>query len=769
MKSKHLTMILLACILCLISVYAFADVTGDEDIFTSAYISTYIQGESSVGIQNIAWVNDKCYAYLSDMSVYVWSTVEPLQKLCQLPPAPEGMQSSYINLSDTDIAMLKDTITYTVAGSDGLWGFNVFSGKFGNIDSEGLHWSSTTLDFACLNPEENFFPNRVAECFIVNNTLFTFVSLSSGFSDESYALYGFDLNNGTSKSYTIDTAVGLCYMEDTKFILLCTDSDGYCLKQLDTSTDTLTMLPISMNEISLATAVGGLAYDKDSRTIALAADGKVYKSIQDASFAPVANISTRGLLGETTAALLSDGRYALWLNGVHIRSQSNQEESKQLTCQLPVLSNALETNFSNAYPDIALTVRTKATTAEELATLLTTRDSSVDLFEIRADYSYSALKQKGLIASLSSDYLKQNLYDMYSIIQDVLIDKNGNLVAYPSRLYVYLYQYNKGFWDLAFDGEEFPSSLDSLMDYWLRWEQEYADDYPEIEFVDNYDYATCCRDIIVMYIRQHDSPDQVPDLYSDDLRTVLEKLRRVNDIRQAAGRHTSALSMDEYDGKACIFRISTREAMNAPASFYATSSEEYLYDIYMYDYSNVSMKFSEHDDLNADGILYVYVINPYSSHQAEAQKFIETASVMEINPYLYYAIHPQCNAPYENPNFAGIIEQYSKEKAYLEGLKEKAEGQARDEIDYLLDYYDKYLNDQEHQRWMISADTIAESRKKLQNINLHATSFFLGASGTAAYDMISELCTRYCSGLMSLDTFLHDMTNKVHMMQLESN
>ncbi len=771
MKLKQAALLLLTCLLCFAVLSAFADTAEDEDIFTAAYLSENIASQTSLSIQDVAWMDDTCYAYLSDMSVYTWNTSGTLTKLCQLPAAPEGMQGYTVHLSDDDMTQLKETVTYMAGGSDAVYGINVYSGKFGKIDEEGIHWNDVLLDVSCLNPdpEENFFPNRIAECFVDGSTLYAFVALNPNYTSASYGFYGFDITTGASRTYTVAGAVGVCSMQNEQFLFLCLDSNGYSLKQLDASSGTVTSLTLSLKDFDAETTVGGLAYDADSDTIALIAEGKVWKSVQGAAFASVASVDDRYLSCETSAALLPDGRYALWLDGIHIKGETNQTESRQLTFQGPILSMELETAFRSAYPDVAFTVKSQVTTAEDLTTLLTTQDSSIDIFEVRADYTYTTLKRKGMAAPLTSEALQQNLSSMYPVIQDALTDGDGNLVAYPSRLYLNLYQYNQGFWDLAFKGEAFPTSMESLMDYWLRWEQDYADDYPEIEFVDNFDYALWCKRIIQMYIRQHDADGGTLDLFNSDLRTALEKLGQIAHIRQAAGRHTSALSMDDYDGMACIFSFSTRKAMNAPTTLLFTTPEEYLYDVYMYDYTTVTMRFAEQDDPTVDGTLYVYVVNPYSTHQEEAQKLIELASAMEIDPYLYYAIYPQCNTPYENPDFERITALYEEEKATLEAARKEADADELESIDLQLDYYNQYLNNLEQQRWKISAEAIADGRQQMEKINLHAASLYLSGSGTSADEVMTDICARYSNDLLSLDGFLQELTNKIRMMELEAN
>ncbi len=771
MKLKQAALLLLTCLLCFAVLPAFADTAENEDIFTAAYLSENIASQTSLSIQDVAWIGDTCYAYLSDMSVYTWNTSGTLTKLCQLPAAPEGMQGYTVHLSDDDIAQLKETVTYMAGGSDAVYGINVYSGKFGKIDEEGIHWNDVLLDVSCLNPdpEENFFPNRIAECFVDGSTLYAFVALNPNYTSASYGFYGFDITTGASRTYTVAGAVGVCSMQNEQFLFLCAGSANYSLKQLDALSGKVTSLSLSVADFDVDMAVGGLAYDADSDTIALAAEGKVWKSVQGASFTSFASLDDRYLTNESSAALLPDGRYALWLDGIHIKGETNQTESRQLTFQGPILSMELETAFRSAFPDVAFTVKSQVTTAEDLTTLLTTQDSSIDIFEVRADYTYTTLKRKGMAAPLTSEALQQNLSSMYPVIQDALTDGDGNLVAYPSRLYLNLYQYNQGFWDLAFKGEAFPTSMEILMDYWLRWEQDYADDYPEIEFVDNFDYALWCKRIIQMYIRQHDADGGTLDLFNSDLRTALEKLGQIAHIRQAAGRHTSALSMDDYDGMACIFSFSTRKAMNAPTTLLFTTPEEYLYDVYMYDYTTVTMRFAEQDDPTVDGTLYVYVVNPYSTHQEEAQKLIELASAMEIDPYLYYAIYPQCNTPYENPDFARITALYEEEKATLEAARKEADADELESIDLQLDYYNQYLNNLEQQRWKISAEAIADGRQQMEKINLHAASLYLSGSGTSADEVMTDICARYSNDLLSLDGFLQELTNKIRMMELEAN
>jgi hypothetical protein len=165
-----------------------------------------------------------------------------------------------------------------------------------------------------------------------------------------------------------------------------------------------------------------------------------------------------------------------------------------------------------------------------------------------------------------------------------------------------------------------------------------------------------------------------------------------------------------------------------------------------------------------------YVVNPYSKNMEEAVRFIECTAELECDPYLYYAIHPDLNTPYEWPNFQEQIQSAVEEKAYYEDVMNQLDGayvSGSADIQAMIDYYDLFLKDQEEERWEISADTISTQRKLLETLDLHTDSIYLGASGSTADQMISELCDRYVNGNLTMDAMLDELGNKMRMMQME--
>ena len=332
-------------------------------------------------------------------------------------------------------------------------------------------------------------------------------------------------------------------------------------------------------------AVGGLAYDADTGTICLAMNGQVYRSANGADFEAIASVSTDSLMGETPAWILPDGRYALWLDGVHICAAGAGQVNVQLVMQ-GYASIELGNAFAEAYPNITLVQEDPVNGSEELAQKILTKDSSTDIFVLKADYAYTALINKGLAADLSSsNILTKDVDSMDETIQSVLKNSEGRVVAYPYNLSIWYYGVSEGYWNMAFGDRPLPTTFDEVLDAWIEWEKDDADEYPGVGFVDSFDYATWCRNLITTYVMQHDSSDASPDLTDPALKNVLEKLEQVYEIRKAAGRSTSLddpNELDEYSGETgpgMVFWMINEDAMHDFSSLSAAPSEAYLYGV----------------------------------------------------------------------------------------------------------------------------------------------------------------------------------------------
>lgn len=429
--------------------------------------------------------------------------------------------------------------------------------------------------------------------------------------------------------------------------------------------------------------------------------------------------------------------------------------------------------FQQRYPEIDLNLIDESITAEELAEMMVLKDNSIDIFEICADYSYSTLVSKDFTLNLSSfQMLCDQVAEMYSVIANVLKNKNGDIVAYPAELRLWSTSIHTGFWRLVFGDRPIPTTMDEFLDAWIDYESEYADLYPDIQFCISVDFQDYCEKIITFYAQQNDDHREGPSVNTSELRNVLLKFEEVIRIRQQNGRYTSSSENPHEDRVASMFRFrGWNDAMYSDSFNVALTSENTLYDLYMWDYTEIPLNFTYSSTPQTDGTLYVYVINPYSRNIDVAIKYLECVAELESEPYIYYAIHPECNDPYEWPSFEQEVASIIQDKKALEDalIKLQASGTNQtDEIQAMIDYCNLFLQDIENERWMISAETIKTQREMMQHLHLHTDLLFTVSPGSRAEQMLSQLCKRYVEGNISIDMLLRELESKLNMMKMEN-
>ncbi|NLB41216.1 MAG: hypothetical protein GX815_02980 [Clostridiales bacterium] len=743
----------------------------NEDFFSKEYIDD--SGLADQGIQStlsVDWGGDTCYVYMDDRSIFTYKEGEGLEKLCHLPQSPIPANQSVVVLDQTARDQLQKIVTNIVAGENMLYGFNVYNGKFGSIDREGIHWADVILDMSGLNPNDEMFPNRVVRSFLTAKNLYTLVFTEYG----EFQFFGFDRNSGKATEYQIEGAVNAYREDEGKFLFLCRTDEEYKISRLEIETGIVKDIPLSMSQFPISENVGGFAYDKEIDSFFVAMKGRVFRSNSNGEFESIAYIPTEVLLPETPAWTLSGSRYVMRsMTGMYVRSESYSEDRKELVIRTNIWTPNAETKFKQAYPEYNLNFIRGFVTAEEVSQLLITRDDSVDIFEVSADFFYSALVRKEFAADLSSSSVIQNeVASMDTRIVSAITNGRGNIIAYPSQLRLWSTDIHEGYWGLVFGEHPLPANMHELLDAWIAWEELYADIYEDLVFITGYDYAQYCQSIITFYIQQNDTPEGDINLNHPDLKEALSKLRQINEIREQSGRLLTHNNEAQQENVASILRFRAwNQAMNKFSTSGAMTSENTIYDMYQWNYSNLPIVFSTGDQPQTDASLFVYIVNPFSRNIDDAIKYIEKVSEMDSEPYIYYAVHPQCTEPYEWPDFQQLIESYVQQKEQLEEVIKGADNMDSPDIrdiQAIVDYMQHYIENQENERWMISEHTMQNQRKSLESLNLHQNTIYLGAPGSTVDLMIAELCQRYADGNMTMDDLLNELARKVSLMELEN-
>lgn len=425
--------------------------------------------------------------------------------------------------------------------------------------------------------------------------------------------------------------------------------------------------------------------------------------------------------------------------------------------------------FESSYPDITLESQWGNNTEAFLSQAMTNRDATFDVLVIGANYIYTRMLEKGLLGDLSaSESLTADMQTLDPAILSMLTDADGHLRAYPASISLSQWHINEGFWRLVFGEQPIPSTMEELLTAWLTYETDYADDYPGLDFYENFTYNYLCEMLVREYAMQYEVPGEALDLNTPALRQAFELLAQINDARKHAGKATTP--EDYENGWAEVATIVSRGSGEQIMQQYLnldSGLDPELYGVPVGNTTAMPLAFAAGDPVKINANMNVYVINPYSEHQEAALRLIECAALADSNPYVTYAIHPEWTEPVADPNYDLFMGIYLEEQASLEARLAEAdpadEADLKDEL--ALSQY--RIGQLERIRWAISAEELEAYRAISDQLDFHTQSVWVGTS-TNAYSVISETCARYAAGSMSLNLFLKELADRMAMIILEN-
>lgn len=166
-----------------------------------------------------------------------------------LPQAPaESMTLAYKDMDSDKKAQMEAIVTHVLAGNGTLWGLNQYSGRFGEIDKEGVIFTHT-LDLGDLNPPLNTDADYRFAGFVSEDYLYLFSVMRK---DAFIARYS--LTNGERQDIALSHSLGVAYPYDGGRALYAADiqtgagSGGYAesIHTLDLATGALTPMTLSL-------------------------------------------------------------------------------------------------------------------------------------------------------------------------------------------------------------------------------------------------------------------------------------------------------------------------------------------------------------------------------------------------------------------------------------------------------------------------------------------------------------------------------------------
>lgn len=726
-------------------------------------------GQDFQPVQGMAVLDDTVYVYTGASQVYSWRDGEGLKHYCDLPRVDADL--FYADPNDEQAQQqINIAVTHIMADEQQLYGLNAFTGRFGRIDTQGIHWQDLVLDASVLRIGGEY-PNPILQSLVLGDKLYLLVEEFSYNDGVTLALYALDKNTGISSQVEIDNLQTLARLDTDRLLLLTKDELGLQLVEYNTFSGAIKPFPISFSGIPAQMDVGGLAIGDGGSTIVLTAGSIVYQSKNAQGFVPAAILEEDLPQAQAPGYLTSDGRYLL-LSGSHAQMTPLGDVSHlpRLMVQSGTLPGALRALLTLQHPQVVFTHVPAPVNPEQLAQALLTKDQTIDVFSLRVDHTFTSLIQKEYLFDLSqSPLIKQEMALLDPVLQQALTDDSGRVYGYPQLLKVWRHGFYEGFWNLGFEGQPLPTSYEEMLDAWLIWERDFARDYPEIEFVEAFDYATWCETLLSAFAMRQEMTGSLPDFTDSRLREQLEKLSQIARQRRENGTSVN-LTQEEDDawfGKTSIFTSRMYDALQKPPEGASGEGPQSYYGVDIHADTWVPFSFLKDDAKRTDAHLYVYAINPYSDNLKEALALIELATTQQADPALYQAIRTAMADKVEDPAIKPLLEQALAEKTLLEQQIKDNGDQNTTALDERLAQVIHNLKELEAQRWLISVAELARSQS-LPGLDVHANSLLVGDSGNSIQVMVKGFCQRYAQGQMSLDELLNELNRTMAMVEREN-
>lgn len=772
MKLRRTSVLLMALMLVLAGIHGAHAAPGDATVMTPEQLH-----DVDIALpypQQIVLLEGTFFALGQD-AVYSWQPgMEQPTLFCSLPKTPEGYLGTYEDAKPELQAQLAQVVSGIAAGDGKLWAYNVYTGSCGAVNVDGVQWSSVTLDMQDMFYEDSdahFYPRTLCGAFIQEGVLYgTREAHDGGEWTDDRVLMRWDIATGVLTQTKLATGHIVCAYKQGQLLTFGTawdsalDSYNGVFASLDLVSGLETPLPPAPSSPGY---MGGIAYDAASDSIYYSFQGQVWQSQAGAPFSSVAYLAT-GHVDEFSPAWLLDGSlYAVWNDGLNIRNVDPQYKPAHALRVQGEWTGGTFAQFTRDFPDIpVLIMGNDSGTSDEIAKKIQSGEEVIDLYVVEVSKGLRSLMAKGYTADLgASQVLTVDIDRMYPAVRDVLM-YDGKPGAYPQTAYADPWSVNITMWEKLGMGP-LPTTYAELFDYYLRWQQDYADDYPDFMFMQAMDSRV---DLVGMvreaYVLQYETPGQPINFIAPVFRDVLERIERL--AFDPSGSQGDADYDEMIERPGLFMRYSHGGMFPNPGSteYISTNPSRANASGSRYDVM-LPPVFEAGQTPHIAATMQAYFINPASPNVDLAIQYLEYAAQHGIDARTRYMLHPDLTEPVVHEDF----DQWAKEME--KGLDEKKEGLEnaapadrgwqQDDIDY----YTRWLANQEQNKWLLSAEGIATYRSYADYIDFAADSLFLNYNAGSAWEQLVEIQTRYTEGQLTLDAFLKEMDSKMRMIFLE--
>ena len=654
--------------------------------------------------EDAAWVLDR------EGTLWIWpyDDTQP-QILCRLPALPGALENgelSYDRLTPEDRALADESVQFLIGSGGALYAVNQFAGRIGTVDGQGVHWQDTRFDTSPLLDDMGLQRMKTGEV-IQGGILYILTNYweESPAAEYFYKVIEIDLATGKTEAVNVPNAHIMCLYQGD-LLLLCSDEGGNWLERMDIATGQRQALDIR----TPPGEAGGLAYHQPSGTLWLTVGSVVYQSSGGGNFAMVYNNPFPYTHDAMLGRALHGGRYALTGEGIIVMPPADFSGERQVltVCLDGVSDMAVQQAFLSAHPGVLLDERVQRLPAADVAERIRSGDTETDVFGVRVDSAFGELIAKGYAATLHENAaIAQSVAAMYPEIRKVLLDDNGQIVAYPQSLDLSLWDVRLPLWEKYFGQEPLPATWQELFSAMLRFEKD--SDGGDL-FLLEWSYEHMLSQVLSSFLAQRDGT--AINFLEPAFQETLALLAQVNEAM--LGKGISYL----FEGD--VYPES--ELLGEHSLFLQGGSGFSTHKATLNSYGGLPPFTFDGMEPVIPGYMRVLVVNPLSPRQELARDYVALAAKKDTNLIRYYMLHENATEPVEDPAPRGAA------------------------------------------KWIIPQEGIDAWRDTVPHLRFFERSAFLREDMQKQFD---KLCARYLGGQLTLDALLKQMNDVARMVSLE--
>lgn len=733
------------------------------------------------GSYNLVYLDDTFYALKTDrdgtMQVIAARAQdsEPVQ-YCNLPPSPQNVpwESTYEDYPDELKQQLHQVVSSLFAWEGKLHAINYYTGYIGTVDEGGVHWTDKKIDNKLYFEHSNL---RVYGAgfgyegqFIVKLT-----DYNHAVEMETITLLISDLATGQTRHLPLENAAdAVPYLPGKLLLQRFVSQSGkmvWQLAEVDLASGEVTPLPMVMPEVVPDGAVnpyGAIGYDQTLDRYYYATPNKLFMSNQKGEFTLTALLTFDMMIpGHAQGFVLPGSAYGVFFGGKLAIRQTGRavDLSNSLSIKAQYVGRGTMELFRQKLPDTALFLDGTYIRAADAGQLIRNGDTETDLFILPLDAALRAMIEKGYAAPLDNAQLIAGIDTMYPAAREALKNSEGHYGGYPVSFGVRTSYIQREHWQKFMGEEPYPTTYLQLFDAMLRFNQKVASESPEAYFLFDTQEEQILRQVIHAYIRQYETGEAALDFNTPVLKDTLDKLKQAFEVQRAAGQ-----GPQEFVGE------TSGDSRNAPSLVHFGMGGGNLFNkanIFGITEDHLPpLTFKEDEPSFEVGQMSVMVINPNTKKQALAQQLMEVFLSPEAGYQTWYALRPDANELYPNPNYEEAVKRTKEDLAtYTEALKKAEEsGTATTEelrvYQFRIDLANQDLKDQDRLRYLVQKEGLENFRAYAPRIRYFERSQLL--DNGPAQEQIDALMRRYLAGETQLDGFLQALTETARLVHQES-